>query len=132
MRRFCIVLGVLAVIFQNMVFWQALLPKKMQQNEVCVQIMHVMDYTNMPSQHHISSEKSTIDRSIKTDNKMDCHFCQLFHSSLPISFSSPKVIESKLLVKLIFLTILAYIFFYLQRLFLSPQGRGPPLIPVFA
>lgn len=132
MNRFCIVLGILVVIFQNMVFWQTMLPQKMHQNNVCIEIINMMDHAAIPAHHHISSEKSSIAHPTKSNASMDCHFCQLFHASLPVSLLSPKLIENKLLIKIIFLAISAYTFFYLQRLFLSPQGRGPPHIPVFA
>ncbi|KAA8735580.1 DUF2946 domain-containing protein [Acinetobacter qingfengensis] len=132
MIRFGILLGILAVLLQNMVFWQALLPKKMYQNQVCIEIIHAMDHSVVPSSHHhLALQQSSLEHHVKIDSTMDCHFCQLFHSSLAISISSPQLIEIRTLMRIIYLTISWYIFFYLQRLFLCPQGRGPPVSPVF-
>ena len=131
MNQFRVFLALLVILIQNLVFWQAVLPEKMQQHQVCVEILKALDPLTLKN-HDLHPHHTELNSPIKTDKKMDCHFCQFFHHIALLSTESPTPIEVRLFVKLIALAIPAYLFFYLQRLFLTPQGRGPPFIPIFA
>lgn len=115
-----------------MVFWQALLPSKIQQNQVCIQIMHGTNQSGIVLKQQVNTHHAIGKSSDKMNSNIDCHFCQLFYSSFPIITSKPKLIDIKVMVKTIFMTISLHLFFYLKRLFLSPLSRGPPAKAVFA
>lgn len=127
MKNFFLILGVCAVICQNLVFWQVLLPEKMQQNQVCVEIMQTMNpASSLSMQHHMMAHSPQSPE--KKPIMKDCHFCHLFHNSLAAFIDTVQLIATLILVKLLCLSIAAYICFYLRRLFLCPQGRAPPTI----
>ncbi|MHA3102869.1 DUF2946 family protein [Acinetobacter sp. ANC 3791] len=133
MRRYGLFFGLMALLLQNLVFWQVAMPKMMHDNMVCAQISAALEQSNMPMSHMYMSavEHSQIQ---KQHDKMlqHCHFCELFHHLSPITEPSLTLIEDKILVHLIVFAALSYVFFYLRRLFLCPQGRAPPVAFNFA
>ncbi|ENU81344.1 hypothetical protein F975_01209 [Acinetobacter sp. ANC 3789] len=128
MRRYGLFFGLMALLLQNLVFWQIAMPKSMQTNVICEQISTALEQSNMPISHMYMSaaEHSQIQ---KQHDKMlqHCHFCELFHHLSPITEPNLTLIEDKILVRLIVFAALSYVFFYLRRLFLCPQGRAPPV-----
>ncbi|MEB3754365.1 DUF2946 domain-containing protein [Acinetobacter sp. MD2(2019)] len=134
MRQFGFTFGLLALLLQNLVFWQIAMPKTMQSNLVCAEISVALDQHSMSmSEHHMMMQDMQHDMSkMKTSSTHDdmlkhCHFCQLYHQLSPLTEINLDLIEIALLVRLILLATLAYVFFDLRRLFLCPQGRAPPL-----
>lgn len=135
MHNLAMTLALLAVLLQNLVFWQALLPEAMHQNKVCIEVMHVVEHVQ--KQHpldHASLNNHTLNQlqanQLQHDlmqSAMDCHFCHLFHHMTPWSEPDLTLVEISLILKWGFAAAIAYILFYLRRLFLAPQGRAPPL-----
>ncbi len=54
MYRFGLLIGLLAILLQNLVFWQSLLPSEMHQQMVCEQISEMMNHSSMQSEPHLS------------------------------------------------------------------------------
>ena len=109
------------------------MPKSMQNNMICEQISVAIEQSSMSmSQMHMSAAEHS--QMQKQHDKMlqHCHFCELFPHLSPITEPSLTLIEDKILVRLIVFATLSYVFFYLRRLFLCPQGRAPPFAFNFA
>lgn len=138
MYRFGIIIGLLAILLQNFVFWQSLLPNEMHQQLVCAQIVEVMHHSKMSSEphssHHLSAyvNKKISNKSAQHDSSTTCHFCYLYSHIATIDGFKLSLFEIGVTVRLIILATLTYILFYLRRLFLSPQGRAPPQQLCFA
>lgn len=133
MQRYGLFFGLMALLLQNLVFWQVAMPKSMQNNMICEQISVALEQSSMSmSQMHMSTAEHS--QMQKQHDKMlqHCHFCELFHHLSPIAEPSLTLIEDKILVRLIVFATLSYVFFYLRRLFLCPQGRAPPFAFNFA
>jgi len=132
MYRFGIIIGLLAILLQNFVFWQSLLPSEMHQQLVCTQIVEVMNHSQMSSEshssHHLSTHvnKKLSNKNAQHDSSTSCHFCYLYNHIATIDGFKLSLFEIGVTVRLILLASIIYILFYLQRLFLSPQGRAPP------
>ena len=132
MYRFGIIIGLLAILLQNFVFWQSLLPSEMHQQLVCTQIVEVMNHSKMSSESHSSHYLSThvnkklSNKNAQHDSSTSCHFCYLYNHIATIDGFKLSLFEIGVTVRLILLASIIYILFYLQRLFLSPQGRAPP------
>ncbi|MHA3048040.1 DUF2946 domain-containing protein [Acinetobacter sp. ANC 4639] len=133
MRRYGLFFGLIALLLQNLVFWQVAMPKTMHDNMVCAQISAALEQhsMSMPNMHMSAAEHA---QTQQQHDKMlqHCHFCELFHHLSPIAEPSLTLIEDKILVCLIVFATLSYVFFYLRRLFLCPQGRAPPFAFNFA
>lgn len=138
MYRFGTIIGLLAILLQNFVFWQSLLPNEMHQQAVCEQIVELMNHSKMNSEQHsshhikINSNKKFLDKSTHHDSNTGCHFCYLYSHIATIDGFKLSLFEIGVTVRLIILATLTYILFYLRRLFLSPQGRAPPQQLCFA
>ena len=133
MQRYGLFFGLMALLLQNLVFWQVAMPKTMQNNMICEQISTALEQNSMPmSEMHMSMAEHT--QMQKQHDKMlqHCHFCELFNHLSPITEPNLTLIEHHILVRLIVFAALSYVFFYLRRLFLCPQGRAPPVAFNFA
>ncbi len=142
MHKLGVAFGLLVILLQNLVFWQALLPVSMQQNPVCVEIMQMTEHSVMyhdashTTMSAVKSSAMSLHSDFKADHQhsmhptLDCHFCHLFHHIAPTPTTDITLIEIGQVFKLIFLSAMAYILFCLRRLFLCPQGRAPPVNPV--
>ena len=138
MRQIGLSFGLLALLLQNLVFWQVAMPKSMQSNMVCEQIHVALDQTHHTMSPHDNMVMADHDHTQMHDKQhhddmlQHCHFCQLYHQLSALPDISLDLIETTVLVRLILFAALAYVFFYLQRLFLCPQGRAPPTQLCFA
>ncbi|MHA3083037.1 DUF2946 domain-containing protein [Acinetobacter sp. ANC 5383] len=129
MRRYGLFFGLMALLLQNLVFWQVAMPKMMHDNMVCAQISAALEQSNMsmPNMQMFSATEHAQTQQQHDKMLQHCHFCELFHHLSPITEPSLTLIEDKILVRLIVFAALSYVFFYLRRLFLCPQGRAPPV-----
>lgn len=134
MRRYGLFFGLMALLLQNLVFWQVAMPKMMHDNMVCAQISAALEQNSMsmPNMHMSSADTQSISKQQHDKMLQHCHFCELFHHLSPITEPSLTLIEDKILVRLMVFATLSYVFFYLRRLFLCPQGRAPPFAFNFA
>lgn len=139
MRQIGLCFGLLALLFQNLVFWQMAMPKSMQSNMICAQISAALDQMPSNMSHHDNmmmpdehAHAQIHSKQQHDDMLQHCHFCQLYHQLSALPEINLDLIETKILVRLIVFASLAYVFFYLRRLFLCPQGRAPPTQLCFA
>lgn len=146
--RIGLLLGFLAVFLQIAVFLQPLLPQQYQIAPVCETITRALftnpneahlkavadhqDHTQHSYNAHLQAQsKSLADHLHDThhhDMNHQCQYCTVFgHLVLP-----PELHVKEVLIR-IHVRLIAYqkafkhVYFVLQRLYLLPQGRAPPL-----
>lgn len=73
MHKLGVAFGLLVILLQNLVFWQALLPVSMQQNPVCVEIMQMTEHSAM---HHIPQ--------CLLSNRLQCHYIAILKRIISI------------------------------------------------
>ncbi|AOA59507.1 DUF2946 family protein [Acinetobacter larvae] len=145
-----IFLGFAAVLLQIAVFLQPLLPPQFQIAPVCETISQALqsnpDFQNkLIQQQHSTQQHSTHHHnviSLQTENahstdhqghhhdlNHQCQYCTVYGNLvLPPELDQIKVILDRIIVRLLaFQHAFRHIYFALQRLFLIPQGRAPPL-----
>ena len=137
--RTALVLALVAMFLQVAVFLQPLLPEQFQISRVCVTIAELS--TTSKSTVHSMHQMQTHDlhqqdvqqlqtSSSKHDHTLDhhCMFCTVYgHLVAHLDFEIKEVFERLQIRLLTFQKAFKHVFFVLQRLFLSPQGRAPPL-----
>ena len=138
-----LLLSTLAVFLQIAVFLQPLLPKQYQIAPVCETISQALIQTNFYQKHqhsthhqHTSHEFSIHDMQVKSaslghdhhDPNHQCQYCTVYGNLvLPPELEVKQVLD-RIQVRLIaFQQTFSHVWFVLQRLFLIPQGRAPPL-----
>ncbi|EPF81667.1 DUF2946 family protein [Acinetobacter rudis] len=147
MLRLGLLLGFAAVFFQIAVFIQPLLPKQYQIAPVCETITLLIDSSDQLSQkkslvqHNTLSSSSThIDSSLQPrmhhpkpqhdhhDPSHQCQYCTVYGNLVLPPEVDLNVVIDRIQIRLISLQkALRHVYFELQRLFLIPQGRAPPL-----
>ncbi|PJG44509.1 hypothetical protein XA39_01805 [Acinetobacter tandoii] len=124
---------------QVAVFLQPLLPEQFQISRVCITIAELS--TTSKSTVHSMHQMQTHDlhqqniQSLQTsssthDHTLDhhCMFCTVYgHLIANLNLEIKEVFERLQIRLLTFQKAFKHVFFVLQRLFLSPQGRAPPL-----
>lgn len=138
--RTALVLALMAMFLQVAVFLQPLLPEEFQISPVCVTIAELT--LQVKSSTHQSLHHSTADTSQSHDllqmqhstskhqHQLDhhCIFCTVYGHLLPHLNTEIKETFERLNIRLLaFQQAFRHVFFVLQRLFLSPQGRAPPV-----
>ncbi|MHA3048282.1 DUF2946 family protein [Acinetobacter sp. ANC 4641] len=130
------------MLLQIAVFLQALLPENFQISPVCATVSDALALTNHSyttqmdmsmadmshmQDMHMSSHVSVHDKH-QHDPNHECLYCKVYgHVVAFLDFEIKEVFE-RLQVRLIaFQKAFKHIYFVLQRLFLIPQGRAPPL-----
>ncbi|OEY95022.1 DUF2946 domain-containing protein [Acinetobacter proteolyticus] len=138
-------LGFYAIFLQIAVFLQPLLPEKYQVSPVCETITQILllDHHSasqdhhVSAQHHIGHEHHTFSAEAKTpsshhhhhDANHQCQYCVVYSHVLPLPDIDLKHILIRIQVRfLAFIENYFHVFFQLQQLFLTPQGRAPPLL----
>lgn len=122
-----------AVLLQVMVFLQPFLPKELQTSLVCETVTErLMPFQNAISSHnttHHSGHHSVNKKQLKKHQDHTCIYCQAFSNvSAFLSLDITEVFD-RLQVKLLaFKKHCQHIYFFLQRIFLIPQGRAPPAL----
>lgn len=145
-----ILLSFFAVFLQIAVFLQPLLPEQYQVSPICETISrgllqdlqhnklqhryaivdhHVDSHT---SPHKIASSLLLSAQSSQTSHQHDmnhqCQYCTVYANLvLPPELGIKEVLSAVQVRLLFFKQQLAYVYFVLQRLFLLPQGRAPPV-----
>ena len=135
-----LLLGFTAVFLQVAVFLQPLLPKQYQIAPVCETITQVLrltassssvhsSHSAMQHMHHdMSAPSKPVQGHDHHDLNHQCQYCTVYGNLV-----LPPELEVKEVLVRIQIRLLAYqqtfrhIYFALQRLFLLPQGRAPPV-----
>lgn len=124
------------MLFQLAVFLQPLLPEQYQLARVCETIAGIQQQTNMHPTHLIKHKKiAEIKPTIKSnlehqhDDYHQCLFCSVYsHLVSDLSSAIPEIFDRVQVRLIAFQKAFRHIFFQLHHLFLSPQGRAPPLL----
>lgn len=141
MFRYGLLLSFAAVCLQIAVFLQPLLPQQYQIAPVCETITRALfehPSANDPialshPHHHGSTGKLHAQASHSTDQhhhdiNHQCQYCTVFgHLVLPPELEVKQVIDRIQVRLLAFERAFRHVYYLLQRLFLLPQGRAPPL-----
>ncbi|WOE30710.1 MULTISPECIES: DUF2946 domain-containing protein [unclassified Acinetobacter] len=134
--RIGLLFACIAVFFQIAVFLQPLLPKQYQVAPVCETITRALlqSTTMQHAQHSVASDHSTFKSSLSSHTEHDhdighqCQYCTVYGNLvLPPDLAVKEVLDRIQVRLLAFQKSCAYVWFVLQRLFLLPQGRAPPL-----
>lgn len=147
LRSSGLLLSFAAVFLQIAVFLQPLLPKQYQIAPVCETITRalLLDRTPNPAaapqhsaSHHSSSQHAShfaeqqMHLSDSTAHHHDadhhCQYCTVYGNLvLPPELDIKEVLDRIQIRLVAFQQAFAHVWFALQRLFLLPQGRAPPL-----
>lgn len=138
-----LLLSLAAVCLQIAVFLQPLLPQQYQIAPVCETITRALflsDTHHSSSQHSLHSSHDASSEHVHEhmhhqtdahdhhDASHQCQYCTVYGNLvLPTNFEIKEVFERIQLRLLAFEQKFQHVWFVLQRLFLIPQGRAPPL-----
>lgn len=146
--RYGLLLSFAAVCLQIAVFLQPLLPKQYQIAPVCETITRALfqqpqqslsmlaQSSDQGHQHHSSASISKHTFQDSNDNvghdhhdpSHQCQYCTVFGNLVLPPEMSVKEVLIRIQVRLVaFQKAFKHVYFVLQRLFLIPQGRAPPL-----
>ena len=149
--RMGLLLGFGAVFLQIAVFLQPLLPKQYQIAPVCETISQTLLQSNyyqiksaqLQSNQHLNHQQLNHQQDEKTalhehahhgsghdhhDPNHQCQYCTVYGNLVLPPVLEVKEVLVKIQVRLIaFQQAYLHVWFALQRLFLLPQGRAPPL-----
>ncbi|OTG85249.1 DUF2946 family protein [Acinetobacter sp. ANC 4648] len=139
-----LLLGFAAVFLQIAVFLQPLLPTQYQIAPVCETIsqlliqsqfyeksQHTSHHAHSSHEQH-SAQKIVIEKSPSGHDHHDlnhqCQYCTVYGNLVLPPDLEIKVVLDRIQVRLIaFQKAFRHVYFVLQRLYLIPQGRAPPL-----
>ncbi|ENX15482.1 hypothetical protein F895_02028 [Acinetobacter sp. CIP 64.2] len=148
-------LGFYAIFLQIAVFLQPLLPEKYQVSPVCETIAQVLlqDHSSSFHSHHTTDQQHvfisphdmehqqhSFSAEVTTranhhhhhDANHQCQYCVVYSHVLPLPDIDLRHILIRIQVRfLAFIENYFHVFFQLQQLFLTPQGRAPPLLISF-
>ncbi|WP_163122056.1 DUF2946 family protein [Acinetobacter portensis] len=128
-----------AVFLQIAVFLQPLLPKQYQVAPVCETITRalLLKPSTVYSAHSAHSHQSSIHSEHQKnsehaghehDANHQCQYCTVYGNLVLPPELDVKEVFDRIQVRLIaFQQAFSHVWFVLQRLFLIPQGRAPPL-----
>ncbi|MDM1758666.1 MULTISPECIES: DUF2946 family protein [unclassified Acinetobacter] len=138
-----LLLSSLAVFLQIAVFLQPLLPKQYQIAPVCETISQVLIQTDFYNKHqHSTHHQHTSHESFvhamqvnhanlghdHHDPNHQCQYCTVYGNLvLPPELEVKQVLDRIQVRLLAFQQTFSHVWFVLQRLFLIPQGRAPPI-----
>lgn len=141
MFKIGLLLGFTAVLLQIAVFLQPLLPKQYQIAPVCETIAQTFDLSAL--QHHkaMSHEDSHMQHMPRMlekaqsapahdhhDVNHQCQYCTVYgHLILPPELDVKEILVRIQVRLLAFQQAFRHVYYALQRLFLLPQGRAPPV-----
>lgn len=128
MMRSGVLLAFTAVLLQIAVFLQPLLPAKYQVAPVCETITQAL---LLPVEHHHAQSEHHAHVSSGHDHhdaNHQCQYCTVYGNLiLPPELSVREVLDSIKVRFHAWQNSIAAVWLILQRLFLLPQGRAPPL-----
>ena len=139
-----LLLSFAAVFLQIAVFLQPLLPSQYQIAPVCETITRALLLDHTPNhashaaaqQHSVSHHSSSADHHTHLneqpahhhDANHHCQYCTVYGNLvLPPELDIKEVLDRIQIRLVAFQQAFAHVWFALQRLFLLPQGRAPPL-----
>ncbi|MCO8100862.1 DUF2946 family protein [Acinetobacter indicus] len=132
-----LLLSLMAVFLQIAVFLQPLLPKAYQVAPVCETITRALllpvDHSVHGHAHseHLHSQHQPVisdDGHNHHDANHQCQYCTVYGNLvLPPELSVKEVLDRIQVRFIAFEKAFQHVWFALQRLFLIPQGRAPPL-----
>ena len=134
--RHGLLLSLAAVFLQIAVFLQPLLPQQYQVAPVCETITRALllpvDHQNHTAhtQHHmhVSDVEPIHNTHDHHDASHQCQYCTVYGNLvLPPELGVREVLDQIQIRLIAFEQSFRHIWFVLQRLFLLPQGRAPPL-----
>ena len=145
MLRFGLLLSFFAVFLQVCVFLQTLLPQKYQISPVCETITlallqqqhNTLSHADAEHSHHHDTSHAHMHHDTHTDqirthqhdSSHQCQYCTVYANLVLPPNTDLKEVLVKINVQLIWLQQqFAHVYFVLQRLFLIPQGRAPPVL----
>lgn len=130
-------LALIAMWIHVAVFLQPLLPEKLQIAQVCITIAELAVPTKATQQtsHHAHAEsmhdlQNMQNQPSQHQHHLDhhCIFCTVYgHLVAHLNLGIQEVFMRMQVRMLAFQKAFKHVFFVLQRLFLTPQGRAPPL-----
>ncbi|WP_159124337.1 DUF2946 family protein [Acinetobacter variabilis] len=122
-----------AVFLQIAVFLQPLLPKQYQVAPVCETITRALlvsshVHSEYPAHHLDQHPISSDSMAHEHDASHQCQYCTVYGNLvLPPELEVKEVLDRIQVRLLAFEQAFKHVWFVLQRLFLIPQGRAPPL-----
>ena len=147
--RLGLLLGFTAVFLQIAVFLQPLLPKQYQIAPVCETISQALAESHFYEkhqqsshhQHHLASSDSMVNHAEHVDHQVQasssshhhdanhqCQYCTVYGNLVLPPELEVKEVLVRIQVRLFaFQKAFRHVYFVLQRLFLLPQGRAPPV-----
>ena len=141
MFRSGLMLAFTAVYLQIAVFLQPLLPKQYQIAPVCETITKALllpqvQAEQSQSQHHAHHHSHQLEQAPASttsshdhhDPNHQCQYCTVYANLvLPPEFGVKEVLVRIQIRLVAYQQAFKHVYFALQRLFLLPQGRAPPL-----
>ena len=135
--RHGLLLSVIAVCLQIAVFLQPLLPQQYQVAPVCETITRalLLNHTVPHAEHSAAShshqhnlQKDSASEHHHHDANHQCQYCTVYGNLvLPPELDIKEVLNRIQVRLLAFQKTFSHVWFALQRLFLLPQGRAPPI-----
>ena len=137
--RSALLLSFVAVFLQIAVFLQPLLPKQYQIAPVCETITRALLLSATPihqtstsehSHHQVTQDTQRHDSHAGHDHDAShkCQYCTVYGNLvLPPDLDVKEVLDRIQIRLIAFQKTFSHVWFVLQRLFLLPQGRAPPL-----
>ncbi len=136
-----LLLGFAAVFLQIAVFLQPLLPKQFQIAPICETITHALKLSSTQYQHNLAysgmshahqhdlmPETTQHEEHGHHDLNHQCQYCTVYGNLILPPEPEVKEVLVRIQIRLLaFRQALRHIYFELQRLFLLPQGRAPPV-----
>lgn len=126
-QRSALLLSFAAVFLQIAVFLQPLLPAHYQVAPVCETIAQALlhSHSETHAHHHAVEQQHEHQHH---DANHQCQYCTVYGNLvLPPELSVKEVLDRIQVRFAAWQNNAAYVWFVLQRLFLLPQGRAPPL-----
>lgn len=122
-----------AVFLQIMVFLQPILPKELQVSLVCETVTEsLMSHQKSTSHHMMHTQNHHMQnnkKQLKKHQDHTCIYCQAFSNVTSFLSLGINEVFDRLQIKLLaFKKYYQHIYFFLQKLFLIPQGRAPPTL----
>jgi len=136
-----LLLGFTAVLLQIAVFLQPLLPKQYQIAPVCETIAQTFDLSALQhhkamshADSHMQHMPSMLEKAQSApahdhhDLNHQCQYCTVYgHLILPPELDVKEILVRIQVRLLAFQQAFRHVYYALQRLFLLPQGRAPPV-----
>ncbi|APV37587.1 MULTISPECIES: DUF2946 family protein [Acinetobacter] len=141
MFKIGLLLGFTAVLLQIAVFLQPLLPKQYQIAPVCETIAQTFDLSALQhhkamshADSHMQHMPSMLEKAQSApahdhhDLNHQCQYCTVYgHLILPPELDVKEILVRIQVRLLAFQQAFRHVYYALQRLFLLPQGRAPPV-----